>query len=502
MRLLDMFRRKEPVISVPSVRNDDAVRQYRNAFMASAVNRVTTSWYATLLGPNKQIESDVKRLRGISRHLARNDVYTARYLTLIETRVVGPDGIHFQPRIQNSQGDLVVATNTELARGWAEWKDSASIDGMSFVDLEQLIIKTVAQDGEVFVRLVTDERVNKYGLALHVMEADLLDNTYNNRTERNGNTVVQGVEVDRLGVVQAYHFWTQHPDDFKNGVTVSRMRVEADEILHLYKPNRPGQYRGLPWITPAMYFLARLHEYMDAELIAAQSAASQIATIETPLNDTSAYAGNNDREIIEMEPGVAIRLAPGETMSPWNVQRPTTAFDPFTKMILHGIASALNVSYSTLASDMSEDTYSAARMSGNYEQKYFDNLQSWFIRHFHTKVYRTWLNTSLQKKALDVVGEPEDFYTVMFRGMKMPSPDLLKDLNAGKVGFTENVISKTSWCAERGYDYQEVLNDRYEEMRLERQYEQYLKDEGLEPVEVQNELVLSGEEPVEQTVSS
>ena len=481
-------------VQVPVQPRPNQVQKYRNAFMASAVNRLTQSWYTTLLGPNKTIQSDVKRLRGLSRHLVRNDVYASRYVNLVETRVVGPEGMHFQPRVVNEQGDLVPSVNNELLRGWNDWKTAASVDGQHFLDLEQLIIRGVARDGEVFVRLISDKRVNRYGLALQVIDADLLDNDYNNLTVGNGNTVVQGVEVDRLGVVVAYHFWTQHPDDFKNGVVQTRQRVEADEVLHIYRPERIGQYRGLPWTAPAMYFLARLHEYMDAELVAAQAAASQVATIETPLSDTSQYINSTDREVIEMEPGVAIRLAPGEKMNPWTVTRPTTAFEPFTKMILHGIASALSVSYSTLASDMSEDNYSSARMSGNYEQKHFDTIQAWFIRQFHMKVYRVWLQTSIQQKALNVVGDPEDFHAVVFRGMKMQSPDLLKDLNAGSVGFKENVISKTQWCAERGYDYREVLNDRYEEMKLEREYEQFLKNEGLQPVEVQDELVLQEHE--------
>lgn len=491
MGFFDRFNKKEARVEIPKQVRNTVKPQYRNAFMASAVNRLTTSWYTTLLGPNRQIQNDVKRLRGLSRHLARNDVYTARYLSLVETRVVGPDGIHFQPRIQNSQLDYLEPVNTELVRGWTEWKTMAGIDGRQFIDIEQLAVKTVAQDGEVFVRVITDKRVNKYGIALQLMDADLLDNDYNDLNAPNNNTIVQGVEVDRLGVVVAYHFWTQHPDDFKNGVTITRERIEADEILHLYRPDRVGQLRGLPWTTKSMYFIARLHEYMDAELVAAQAAASQIATIETADNDASAYLNNDQREVLEMEPGVMIRLAPGEKMNPWNSARPTNAFDPFVKTLLHGIASGFNVSYSTLASDMSEDNYSSARMSGNYEQKFFDNLQMWFIRMFHEKVYRLWLNSSMSLKAVDLTGDLDDFTNVIFRGMKMQSPDLLKDLNAASVGFENDVISKTQWCAERGYDYREVLSERYEEKLLERQYEKDLKDMGLDSVTVQDELVIT-----------
>lgn len=499
MAFWNKWKKEKVAVTIPKQVRIDPVRKYRNSFLAAATNRLTNSWYVSLTGPNREIQTDVKRLRALSRYLARNDVYTTRFLTLIETRVVGPEGLKFQPRVMNAQNDMDTLANRELSRAWKEWGQYAGLNGQNFLDIEQLVSKTVAQDGEVFVRLIEDARVNKYGLALQIIDADLLDNHYTDVHSANGNTIVQGVEIDRLGHVVAYHFWTAHPDDVRTGVPISRERIDADEILHIYRPNRAGQYRGIPWITPAMYFLAKLHEYMDAELVGAQAAASQIATIETQLNDAATMAQFNDREIIDMEPGVAIRLAPGEKMSPWNTSRPTSAFDAFVKAMLHGIASALNVSYSTLASDMSEDNYSSARMSGNYEQKHFDNLQAWYARAFHQRVLKVWLRTSLTTGALNLKGDVADYTNVVFRGMKMPSPDLLKDLGAAEKGFANNVISKTQWCAERGYDYLDVLDDRYEEMMMERQYEQYLKEMGLEPVEVQNEQALNQDDHTSYT---
>ena len=485
---------KVPTSIVPKHQNH--LVKYRNGFMASAVNRLTQSWYSQLQGPNSTIQTDAPRLRGLSRYLANNDVYTARYLSLVETRVVGPDGLIFQPRVLNRKGDLDNKINAELVAKWDAWGEIAGIAGESFLDLQQTLIRTVAQDGEVFIRLITDESVNVFGLALQILDADLLDHQYTNALSANGNTIVQGIEVDALGRRVAYHFWNRHPTDYRTSVPLERIRVEADEILHLYRPTRAGQLRGLPWITPAMYFLARLHEYMDAELVSAQAAASQVATIETDASDSTAYTSDMmQREIIEIEPGVAIRLAPGERMTPWDQAKSTDAFDPYTKIILHGVASALNVSYSTLASDMSEDNYSSARMSGNYEQKHFDNLQAWFPRVFHQKVYRTWLSTASAMGTLDIPSfDATLLMDVVFRGMKLPSPDLLKDLRAAEVGFKNNVISKTQWCAQQGYDYQDVLNDRYEEEKLEREYEAFLKEQGLEPVSIQNAEAVANEE--------
>lgn len=486
MGFFDFFSRSTPAVQVPKPRPFSPVQQYRNAFVAAATDRLNESWYGQLSGPNREMLTDIKRLRGLSRHLARNDVYAARYLSLVETRIVGPSGMHFQPRVLAGNGEFNLPVNNELARGWEAFKTVAALDGSChFVDLEQLIIRTVAMDGEAFIHVITDARVNAHGIALRMIDADQIDHSYTDLQTPTGNVVSQGVEVDRYGVRVAYHMLTGHPDERRTNKPQQRVRVPADEIIHIYRPARAGQYRGIPWMTNAMDLLGRLWRYMDAELIAAQAAASQLATIESPLNDASSYQGaDNTREIIDIEPATMLRLAPGEKMTAWNTSRPTTAFGPFVNQILHGLASALNVSYSTLASDMSQDNYSAARMSGQLEQKHWDNLQSWFIRSFHQKVYAAWLQAALSQKALDLPDTIDEYTAVLFRGPKLQSPDIKKDLEAARTGFELNVLSKTKWCAENGHDYHDVLNDRYEEEKLERQYEQDLRSMGLQPTDV------------------
>ena len=44
------------------------------------------------------------------------------------------------------------------------------------------------------------------------------------------------------------------------------MRVPAAEIVHLFRPLRPGQIRGEPWLARALVKLNELDQYDDAEL--------------------------------------------------------------------------------------------------------------------------------------------------------------------------------------------------------------------------------------------
>jgi capsid protein len=53
-----------------------------------------------------------------------------------------------------------------------------------------------------------------------------------------------GIEVDSYLRPQAYHFYANHPGDTYAGnvrTNGRRLRVPADEVIHLFLPERPGQ---------------------------------------------------------------------------------------------------------------------------------------------------------------------------------------------------------------------------------------------------------------------
>ena len=66
----------------------------------------------------------------------------------------------------------------------------------------------------------------------------------------------------------AYYFYKEHPGErlfFPNYLDL--IRVPADEVMHLFRPLRPGQLRGVPWLANALVRLWELDQYDDAELL-------------------------------------------------------------------------------------------------------------------------------------------------------------------------------------------------------------------------------------------
>src|SRR5690349_20858552 len=93
MAFLDFFRKPTPQAPVTTPTRSTSTVHYRSAVMASAANRLTNNWYKQLRGPNREIESDLRAARALSRHLTYNSVYVARFLQLLRTNVNGPKGM-------------------------------------------------------------------------------------------------------------------------------------------------------------------------------------------------------------------------------------------------------------------------------------------------------------------------------------------------------------------------------------------------------------------------
>jgi capsid protein len=49
--------------------------------------------------------------------------------------------------------------------------------------------------------------------------------------------------------------------------------VPANDVLHIYRPLRPWQIRGEPWLSNVLLKLYELDQYDDAELVRKKTAA-------------------------------------------------------------------------------------------------------------------------------------------------------------------------------------------------------------------------------------
>src|ERR1700681_868289 len=127
-------------------------------YKAAAFNRLTMDWATSILSADQELFADLRRLRGRSRALAKNNHYASKFLRQVEKNVIGESGITFQAKVKKQRGDgLLEKINATIEEAWTDWgeKDNCSVDGkLSWAHLQRFFISNVAMDGEVFLRKV------------------------------------------------------------------------------------------------------------------------------------------------------------------------------------------------------------------------------------------------------------------------------------------------------------------------------------------------------------
>jgi lambda family phage portal protein len=452
-------------------------RRVRGAYIGAAQNRLNMDWNASLESPDQEAWRDLLALRGRSRDLAKNNAYAARYLDLLAINVIGPHGVALQARVRNAADEIDPVINSTIEKAWDRWGRSATIDGrLSWSAVQRLLIRTVAQDGEAFVRLISSADVgNDFNFALQLIDADLLDVVYTRTAGRNINAIVQGVEVDAFNRPVAYHFFSGYPG-VGSGVNIKRIRVPASEIIPLYQMHRGNSTRGVPWLAASMSHMKLLGELMAAELVNQKTSASKMGFIKTGAENADAYAEDSvtllgQGEFMEAQPGQITRLDPGDEFVAWNPDHPSTAFDAFTKMVLRGIAAGLNVSYSALSHDYSTENFSSARLAHQEQVAYYRTLQQWMIQQLHERVFAAWLAASLESGALPLSNKnPAAYSDIAWKPRGFDYYDPTKEVNAIQTKLALGLTSRTIEVAKEGKDVASIFADIDRENQLAKEY--------------------------------
>ena len=447
-------------------------RQARNVqkrYAAAQVNRLTSKFATTRRSSDAAIRPDLENLRSRARVLAEDNDYARQFLGLCVTNIIGPAGIRLQVRAADQDGREDPAANKVIEQAWADWsrKDNASVSGQySWEAIQRLVVRTVARDGEALIRIVRGYPDNPWRFSLQMLEGDHL-NVNHNHLLPNGNEIRMGVEFNKWSKPVAYHINVKHPGDttyYWNAKPVQR--VPADEIIHLFVPDRFNQARGVTWLHTAMLRLHNLEGYEQAELIAARIAASKMGfyTKDSEGLPDGGMPGASTQDvdgtfIDEVEPGTFAKLPPGWGFDTFDPNHPNSAFAVFVKATLRGLSSGLGVSYNALANDLEGVNYSSLRSGALQERDAWKILQAWQADSFHQIVYEEWLKMALLTGQVRLPLAKFDKWSRAARwqprGWDWVDPT--KDIGATLDAINGGLKTRAQALAERGQDLDDVL---------------------------------------------
>ena len=396
----------------------------------------------------------------------RNQDYARNALRAIQNNVIG-QGVGLQAQVKMQRGGRMNETlNQQIEAEWADWcrADNCHVAGiLSFNEIERLAVSSAAADGEVFIRMVTMRAGgSKVPLALEVIEADQIDEDYQDVLP-DGRDIRMGIERDKWGRPVAYHVLTRHPGDTSHPHQQQRrerIRIPAEEMIHLYRVERPGQTRGVSWFASAILRAHHLKGYEEAEVIRARAEASVMGFIQSPEGDGLVDEQENGSDVSSFEPGTIKKLLPGETFEDFTPARAGFALEPFVRTMLRGMAAGLGVSYETLSRDYSQSNYSSSRLSLLDDRDGWRALQKWMIGVVHDRVYRRWLDMAEAAGVIAMPGyaaNPEPYRAVrwMPRGWSWVDPE--KEVRAAKEAIMAGLTTATDVVAQAGGDIEDVM---------------------------------------------
>lgn len=464
---------------------------HTRAYAGARLDRLTSSFGQ---GSNQSVDSglrfELETLRNRSRDLAENNDYIAGYLELLGNKVIGANGIRLQVKARGGDGQLDSGANTTIEAGWKIWgrKGSCDVTGkLSWVELQRLTLESMARDGEVFIRLIRSPRVNRYALALQLIEADQI-NIRANDILANGNVIRMGVELNSWGKPVAYHVFEHHPGDMYFGASGSfaTVRIPAEEMIHLFRPHRPGQTRGVPWTASVMTRMHHMGKYEEAAIINARVGASKMGFIIPPQNGSDYQGDGKDADgniVSEVEPGLLEKLPAGYDVKTFDSRYPSNEYDSFVKRQIKGTSCGLpGATYSDLSNDLEAVNFSSIRQGTLNARDSYRSLQQLMIDVLCVPVFESWLGQALDFGALVVVNckrgpnsqlsaaNFDKYNAAVFVGRGWDWVDPLKDQNANTVALANRLTTHSRIAAEQGDDFEDILTELKQEQELADKY--------------------------------
>lgn len=406
---------------------------------ASTTGTWVKGYSAESLSPKSDIEENRKLLRERTRDLAMNAPIATAAINATRTSCVG-SGLVPKPKIDydflGMTKEKAVKLQQKVKKEFAVWANSTLCDTCdlnNFYELQQIAFGDWLKNGEEFALILYDEKQEEYmpyQLRIKLVPADRIStpNSMNgeydgyDKAAENGNTIMNGVEIDKNGKVTAYYICSNFPGEYSEKIS-KWQRVEKrgrrtgnPNILHVFNAEVAEQYRGVPFLAPVITAIKQLTRYTEAEIMAAviNSMFALFVTTETG-NDIGNFSGVDDEDEdwdkgfpekeneIKLGSGTINFLKTGEKIEPVESKHPSGNYDGFVQAFTAMIGAALEISPEVLMKKFGQN-FSASRGALNETWRSFMMRRKWFINDFCQQIYELWFAEAVSKGRIPAPG--------------------------------------------------------------------------------------------------
>jgi lambda family phage portal protein len=406
------------------------------------------------LSADAAMTPEVRRtLRSRARYEVANNSYARGIVSTLANDVVGTG-----PRLQLRGPDAAVNASVEDA--FEQWSSAVGL-----ADKLRVMRMARAESGEAFALLSRNDALpGPIKLDIRLVEADQVANPYHYAS---GGSAVDGVEYDEFGNPTGYWVLRTHPGAMA-AVSFEADLVPAANVLHYYRPDRPGQHRGIPDITPALPLFAQLRRYTLAVIQAAETAANFAGVLHTDSPAGGEAEAVEPLDSIELERNAILTLPGGWRLGQVDAKQPTTTYSEFKREILNEIARCVNMPFNIAACNSSTYNYASGRLD---HQTYYRAIrldQAQLATTVLDRVLRAWMREAILVAGLIPPGLRAAMESVQHEWFWPGSEhvDPLKEANAAFVRLQTNTTTLAAEYARQGKDWEAEVRQRARELAL------------------------------------
>jgi len=415
--------------------------------------------------------------------LTQNDPNAASVVDSFATTIVG-SGLMPHPILEAeilgiSEDEATAIENQQrnIFNIWSPFADAS--EKMNFGQIQFLAQRMTVQYGEyLFLGSMIQDPARPFMFALQSINPLRLKTPSDLSKIEN---IKDGVEIGPRGEAVAY--WIKKSSSaykFHSDVSANFVRIPARaghrwKVFHGFPVMEPEQFRGVPFLAPAMKFFKDLGDYLDAELVANVITAALALFIETGSVNPVTAAGKMavitetgykddgseyDQRYEEWSPGTVMYGQEGQKPHMLSGDRPGRTFDPFTRLILRTIANSVNIPYPVLFKDFQGMNYASYRSAMLEAWRVFKSRRKWLGDKLCQPVWSMLMEEAYLKNKLKV----RAFYRNIFNyvscewiGPPKGQIEPVKEVSADVLAIKNGLKSREETMLEQGREFNRTM---------------------------------------------
>lgn len=449
---------------------DAASRVVAFGYDLAKISRRTADWNRPATSANSETYEAGEVPADSAHDLVRNNPVARRARQIVTSKMIG-------------RGFVPVADPRWLAlfNAWAP--HCYTRNRSNFARVQTMAIEAMIESGEVLIRRrwrrVEDVGWDGLPLALpfqlEMIEAAQIDRLKDGPAPLGGR-YEQGIEYNAFGRPVAIWIYQEHPGDrWQASGSYQSVAVPYEDLVHLFREDRPGQSRGVTWYLATGSQIRRLSVYESNEQERKKLEACTVAYIYNenadPATDTQ---GRLIAPAVQDSTGAIIeKPAPGQHVyvpAGYKVERqtptPTQGYGEFMDQGDMRVAQGWGVPFYTLKGDYSKVNYSASRIGNVETYAWVSPEQEQIIVPMFLDVVARWCTEAALAKPRGLRGTIAD-WPVEWDAPAVEEANRSEAVDADEREIRAGFTTRARVVRARGWDPKKTLQERADEVAEE-----------------------------------